>query len=119
MDLDDRGQRPRFLIHDRDKKFSRAFDAILRGEGITIIRTTIQAPNANACAECLVGSARRGCLARLLIFGHGSSSTCSASTSAISTSSVHTERSTDDHRIARAERSSTDSDRSSAAGQTP
>jgi hypothetical protein len=37
MDLDDRGQRPRFLIHDRDKKFSRAFDAILRGEGITII----------------------------------------------------------------------------------
>jgi Integrase core domain len=70
MDLDDRGQRPRFLIHDRDKKFSRAFDAILRGEGITIIRTTIQAPNANACAERWVGSARRGCLARLLIFGH-------------------------------------------------
>jgi transposase InsO family protein len=70
MDLDDRGQRPRFLIHDRDKKFSRAFDAILRGEGITIIRTPIQAPKANACAERSVGSARRECLDRLLIFGH-------------------------------------------------
>ena len=28
MDLDERGQRPRFLIHDRDTKFSRAFDGI-------------------------------------------------------------------------------------------
>jgi transposase InsO family protein len=68
MDLDDRSERPRFLIHDRDSKFSRAFDAILRGESITIIRTPIQAPNANAYAERWVGSARRECLDRLLIF---------------------------------------------------
>jgi hypothetical protein len=34
IDLDDRGQRPRFLIHDRDSKFSRAFDAFFHGEGI-------------------------------------------------------------------------------------
>ena len=65
MDLDDRSQRPRFLIHDRDKKFSRAFDAIFRGEGITIIRTPIQAPNANAHAErwseAHAGSALTGC----------------------------------------------------------
>jgi transposase InsO family protein len=67
MDLTDRGQQPRFLIHDRDSKFSRAFDAVLRGEGITIIRTPIQAPNANAHAERWVGSARRECLDRLLI----------------------------------------------------
>jgi transposase InsO family protein len=71
MDLDERGQRPRFLIHDRDKKFSRAFDAIFDGEGIRVIRTPIQAPNANAHAERWVGSARRECLDRLLIFSRG------------------------------------------------
>src|SRR6266508_2467350 len=69
MDLDDRGQRPRFLIHDRDMKFSRAFDSILRSEGIEIVRTPIQAPNAKAYAERWVGSVRRECLDRLLIFG--------------------------------------------------
>jgi putative transposase len=67
MDLDDRGQRPRFLIHDRDKKFSRAFDAIFEGNAITTIRTPIQAPNANAHVERWVGTVRRECLDRLLI----------------------------------------------------
>ncbi|MGH3084936.1 MAG: integrase core domain-containing protein [Gaiellaceae bacterium] len=69
MDLDDRGGRPRFLIHDRDTKFSRAFDAIFASEGIDIVRTPIQAPNANAFAERWVGSVRRECLDRLLILG--------------------------------------------------
>jgi len=69
MDLDDRSQRPRFLIHDRDTKFSRAFDSIFRSEGLEIVRTPIQAPNANAYAERWVGSVRRECLDRLLIIG--------------------------------------------------
>ena len=69
MDLTARSQRPRFLIHDRDTKFSDAFDTIFRGQGITIIRTPIQAPNAYAYAERWVGSARRECLDRLLILG--------------------------------------------------
>jgi hypothetical protein len=60
IELDDRQQRTLFLIHDRDKKFSRAFDAILRSDGISVIRTPIQAPNANAYAERWVGSVRRG-----------------------------------------------------------
>jgi transposase InsO family protein len=68
MDLDDRDQRPRVLIHDRDTKFSRAFDAIFDGEGMRAIRTPFQAPNANAHVERWVGSARRECLDRLLIF---------------------------------------------------
>ena len=48
MDLDDRGQRPRLLVHDRDSKFSHAFDAIFRSDGIKVIRTPIRAPQANA-----------------------------------------------------------------------
>ena len=48
MDLDDRSRRPRFLIHDRDKKFSRAFDGIFRGEGIEILRTPIAGSAARA-----------------------------------------------------------------------
>jgi putative transposase len=68
MHLDERGQRLRFLIHGRDSKFSRAFDAIFHGEGMSVIRTPIQAPNANAHIERWVGSVRRECLDRLLIF---------------------------------------------------
>jgi putative transposase len=69
MGLDERGERPRFLIHDRDRKYSRAFDAIFGSEGTVIVRTPVQAPNANAYAERWVGSVRRECLDRLLIFG--------------------------------------------------
>jgi hypothetical protein len=69
IDLDDSSQQPRFLIHDRDTKFSRAFDLIFRSEGVEIVQTPILAPNANAYAERWVGSARRECLDRLLIFG--------------------------------------------------
>jgi putative transposase len=68
MDLDGRTLRPRFLIHDRDAKFSRAFDAIFQGEGMEVIRAPIRAPNANAHVERWVGSVRRECLDRLLIF---------------------------------------------------
>ena len=68
MDLDDRGQRPRLLIHDRDSKFSRAFDAVFSGDGVRVIRTPVRAPNANAHIERWVGSVRRECLDRLLIF---------------------------------------------------
>jgi putative transposase len=68
MDLDERGLRPRFLIHDRDTKFTRAFDGILQS-GIAIIRTPVRAPNANAYAERWVGSVSRECLDRLLIVG--------------------------------------------------
>jgi len=71
IDLDDRGQRPRFLIHDRDAKFSCAFDAVFRSDGMRVIRTPLKAPNANAHIERWVGSVRRECLDRLLIFSRG------------------------------------------------
>ncbi len=68
MNLDDRGQRPRLLIHDRDSKFSHTFDALFRNDGIRVIRTPVRAPNANAHIERWVGSVRRECLDRILIF---------------------------------------------------
>jgi hypothetical protein len=53
MASDDREQPLRFLIHDRDAKFSGGFDHVLKSEGIVVIRTPIQAPSANAYAERL------------------------------------------------------------------
>jgi hypothetical protein len=48
MELDDRDRPVRFLIHDRDAKFPRAFDALLANGNIKVIRTPVRAPNANA-----------------------------------------------------------------------
>ncbi|MGA2320721.1 MAG: integrase core domain-containing protein [Solirubrobacteraceae bacterium] len=59
----------RFLIHDRDAKFSAAFDEVLRTEGIQVIRTPIRAPNANAHAERFVRTLREVCLDWALILG--------------------------------------------------
>jgi hypothetical protein len=59
----------RFLIRDQDAKFTRAFDDVWRSTGTEIIRTPVQAPNANADAERRVGTVRRECLDRLLIVG--------------------------------------------------
>jgi putative transposase len=67
MELDDRDRRVRFMIHDRDAKFPRGFDALLASEKIKVIRTPVQAPNANAHMERWVGTVRRQCLDRLLI----------------------------------------------------
>jgi len=57
----------RFLIHDCDSRFSRAFDEVFRSEGVEIIRTPFRAPQADAFAERWVGTVRRDCLDWLLI----------------------------------------------------
>jgi putative transposase len=67
MDLGDRADRFRFLIRDRDSRFTAAFDAVFTGADIRIIRTPVRAPRANAIAERFIGTLRRECLDHLLI----------------------------------------------------
>ena len=59
--LDDRGIRPRFLVRDRDSKFTRDFDEVFRSEGIRVIKAPVRAPKARAHAERWIGTLRREC----------------------------------------------------------
>jgi putative transposase len=70
MRLDDEDIRPRFLVRDRDSKFTRDFDEVFRSDGIRVIKAPVRAPKARAHAERWVGTVRRECLNRLLIRGH-------------------------------------------------
>jgi putative transposase len=63
----DRDAPIRFLIRDRDTKFTTSFDDVFKSGGIQIVRTPVQAPKANAFAERLVGTIRRECLDRVLV----------------------------------------------------
>jgi putative transposase len=69
MNLEDHADSFKFLIRDRDAKFTVGFDAALAAAGIRVIRTPVRAPRANAIAERWISSARRECLDRMLITG--------------------------------------------------
>ena len=69
FELDARETPVRFLIHDRDAKFSGPFDEVLRTEGMRIIRTPTRSPKANAFAERCVKTLRHEALDWTLILG--------------------------------------------------
>jgi len=67
MDLNDHAGRFRFLVRDRDTKFTAAFDAVFAAAGVQILKIPARAPRANAYAERWVRTARTGCLDWILV----------------------------------------------------
>jgi putative transposase len=69
--LGERGRRLRFVLRDRDTKFTRSFDDVFRAANAEVLVTPVQAPNANAYAERWIRTVRAECLDWLLIIGSG------------------------------------------------
>ena len=69
MDLAERANGFRFLIRDRDSKFTAALDGVFSGNCTRMIKTPVRSPRANSYAERFVGTLRRECLDHMLILG--------------------------------------------------
>lgn len=67
MDLGERAEHLKFLIRDRDTKFTMASGRVFTSLGAKVIATPVRSPRANALAERWAGSVRRECTGRLLI----------------------------------------------------
>ena len=61
--------RPRYLVHDRDTKFTAQFDGILESTGCDVKRLPYKAPNVNPYAESWVGTIKRECAVHFVVLG--------------------------------------------------
>ncbi|MEM6260553.1 MAG: integrase core domain-containing protein [Planctomycetota bacterium] len=71
MWLEDQGIQASHLIHDRDTKFTKAFDQLMRSAEIKIVKSPVKAPNANAHAEAWIATLKRECLDHFMCFSLG------------------------------------------------
>jgi putative transposase len=71
MDLDEYAGPFRFLVRDRDAKFTSAFDAVFAAAGIQALKIPPRAPKANGYAERWVRTARTECLDWILVRSRG------------------------------------------------
>ena len=69
IELADQAMALKFLIRDRDTKFTASFDAVFAADGVRIVKTPVRAPRANAICERCDRHFRRECLDRMLILG--------------------------------------------------
>jgi putative transposase len=67
MDLQDTGPAVKYLLRDRDTRYTAAFDAVFQNEGIAIAKTGVRVPRMNAIMERWVRSCRAELLDRTLI----------------------------------------------------
>ena len=70
MDLQDAGAGVKYLIRDRDTKFTDAFDAVFTGEGIEVVKCAVRTPRMNSIMERWLQTCRRELLDRTLIWNH-------------------------------------------------
>ena len=62
----------RYLLHDRDTKFTRSFRAILMSGRVEALPLPARSPHLNAYAERWVRSVKEECLSKVILFGERS-----------------------------------------------